>query len=115
MITQTPRGSDHRLLTSIGMVIALLLFLVGLQSFVLVETYELAAFEAHRSCTERREASCERLLPPWHAADREHLTLRARFAATLGSIPEATLDAADAAWTAVSGAFDALTFASRKT
>jgi hypothetical protein len=115
MITRNPPQDDRRLLTVIGMVSALLLFLIGLQGFVLVETYELAAFEAHRSCTERRAQTCDQLLPPWHAEDREHHTLRARFATLLGRIPDLTLDAAGAFGAAASDAFDALTFASRET
>jgi hypothetical protein len=99
------------LLTGIGVAVLLLLFVAVLHGFVVVESYELAAFEAHRSCTQRGARSCDSLLPPWHADDGEHRTLRARFAALVGRLPDLTLDAADAAKAAATDAFDALTIA----
>ena len=115
MTRQTPQNEDHRLLTVIGMVAVVLLFLVGMQGFVLVETYELSAFEAHRSCVERRASSCERLLPPWQAQEREPRTLRARFAGALGGLGDLTLDAAHAAKSAAGNAIDALTLRAQRT
>lgn len=109
MIQRNPQEDDRRLLTGIGVAVLLLLFFAVLHSFVVVETYELAAFEAHRSCTQRGVRDCDSLLPPWHADDREHRTLRTRFATLVGQIPDLTLDAAGAAKDAASDAFDALT------
>lgn len=99
---------DARLLTGIGIVVLLLLFLASLHTFVMVETYELAAFEAYRSCTDRRLDGCDDLLPPWADKD-ERRTLRARFQAAFVELPELTLDAAGAARDAASGALDAIT------
>jgi hypothetical protein len=113
MIQRNPPQDDRRLLTGIGVAVLLLLFFAVLHGFVVVETYELAAFEAHRSCTQQRGArSCDGLLPPWHADEPKHRTLRARFAALVGQLPDLTLDAADAAKNAATDAFDALTIAS---
>jgi hypothetical protein len=109
MIQRNPPQDDRKLLTGIGVAVLLLLFFAVLHGFVVVETYELAAFEAHRSCTQRGVRSCDSLLPPWHAEEREQRTLRARFAALVGRLPDLTLDAADAAKDAASEAFDALT------
>jgi hypothetical protein len=112
MIQRNSPQDDHKLLTGIGVAVLLLLFLAVLHCFVVVETYELAAFEAHRSCTQRGVGSCDSLLPPWHADEREQRTLRARFVGLVGRLPDLTLDAADAAKAAATDAFDALTVAS---
>ncbi len=113
MIQRTLPRDDRKLLTGIGVAVLLLLFLATLHGFVIVETYELAAFEAHRSCTQRRIQACDSLLPPWHADDREQRTLRARFASLMGRLPDLTLDAADAAKAAATDAFDALTISEK--
>ena len=113
MIQRTPLQDDRMLLTGIGVAVLLLLFLAVLHSFVVVETYELAAFEAHRSCIQRGARRCDSLLPPWHADDREQRTLRVRFASLMGRLPDLTLDAADAAKAAATDAFDALTISEK--
>lgn len=114
MAQPTASQDQRRWPTGLSLAVLLLLSLSLLHSCVIVETYELAAFEAHRSCMQGREGDCDRLLPPWQDADPTMRTLRTRLASAFGALPGLTLDAAHAAKEAALGALDALRAASEQ-